>query len=114
MELLAQCRQCGVRTVEARADAAQAWTRRVDEAARATLFPHADSWHLGADVAGEPGLFMPYIGGFKPYADQCGDDRDRGYAGRPIDDVTIADAAAVAGPRSEPPAPVRGGPWTTT
>jgi hypothetical protein len=81
LELLEYCRDHRHAVVAARQDAAQAWTRHVDETAQSSLFPQADSWYLGANIEGKPRVFMPYIGGFKPYADECDRDRDDGYAG---------------------------------
>ncbi|MFE7244037.1 flavin-containing monooxygenase [Streptomyces sp. NPDC057580] len=81
VDLVTHCIRDGRTSVEARPDAAQAWTEHVDATVGGTLFPQANSWYLGANVPGKPRVFMPYIGGFKDYLDRCDDIRDRGYAG---------------------------------
>ncbi|MEU3270202.1 NAD(P)/FAD-dependent oxidoreductase [Saccharomonospora sp. NPDC006951] len=81
VELLRHCAESGFTQVEPRRDAAQAWTRHVDEVAGATLFPKAASWYMGANIAGKPQGFMPYIGGFAAYGEVCDAVRDAGYRG---------------------------------
>ena len=81
MDLLDHAEAGGHTMVEARRDAAEAWTRHVDELAQATLFPQAQSWYVGANIEGKARSFMPYVGGFKGYQDRCAEVRDGGYAG---------------------------------
>jgi cation diffusion facilitator CzcD-associated flavoprotein CzcO len=81
VDLLLHCRDTGVVEVEARRDAAQTWTRHVDEAAAATLFPRAASWYVGANVDGKQRVFMPYIGGFGRYRGTCDQVAANGYEG---------------------------------
>lgn len=81
MELVRFADQRGHSMVEARRDAAQAWTSHVEEIAARTLFTQAKSWYMGANVEGKKRTFMPYIGGFASYIAQCERVRDDGYAG---------------------------------
>jgi cation diffusion facilitator CzcD-associated flavoprotein CzcO len=72
----------GVGEVEPRRDAATAWTAHVAEVADSTLFPKAQSsWYLGANIDGKKRVFMPYVGGFGVYRENCDDAAQRGYPG---------------------------------
>ena len=51
--------------------------RRADE----SLFIKADSWYMGANIAGKPRVFMLFIGGFAAYNDICAEVADAGYKG---------------------------------
>jgi cyclohexanone monooxygenase len=74
-------RRRGLVTIEASADAEEAWVAHVNELGNATLYPRADSWYMGANVPGKPRLFMPYVGGVGVYRQRCADVAARGYAG---------------------------------
>ncbi|HEY8478421.1 MAG TPA: NAD(P)/FAD-dependent oxidoreductase [Spirillospora sp.] len=80
-DAIAAMRAAGKRTMEATAEAQDAWTRHVDEVARATLYPAADSWYMGANVPGKPRVFMPYPGGVGTYRQQCEEIAAAGYEG---------------------------------
>jgi cyclohexanone monooxygenase len=67
----------------------------VHEVATHTLFLHANSWYLGANVDGKPRQFMPYIGGMVAYRKACADCAAAGYRG-----------FALSGARHEAAAPV--------
>ena len=80
--LIAAARAEGAGVVEARRDAAEAWTRHVGEAAEHTLFVRADSsWYLGANIDGKKRVFMPYVGGFGTYRTHCDTVAENDYAG---------------------------------
>jgi cation diffusion facilitator CzcD-associated flavoprotein CzcO len=80
--LIVAARAEGASVVEARVDAAEAWTRHVGEAAENTLFVRAESsWYLGANIDGKKRVFMPYVGGFGNYRTHCDDVAENGYAG---------------------------------
>jgi len=81
VDLFEHCAQEGHTQVEARTDAARAWTEHVDAVASRTLFVQASSWYMGANVEGKPRGFMPYLGGFAAYGRLCDEARDGGYAG---------------------------------
>ncbi|MBV1696263.1 MAG: NAD(P)/FAD-dependent oxidoreductase [Hyphomicrobiales bacterium] len=84
VEFIADCmahvRQRGADTVEALADAQEAWVATVNEVAGQTLFLGCNSWYLGANVPGKPRVFMPYIG-FPPYVEKCREVVAKGYEG---------------------------------
>jgi cation diffusion facilitator CzcD-associated flavoprotein CzcO len=80
--LIAAARAEGADQVEARRDAADAWTRHVAAAAEKTLFVDADSsWYLGANIDGKKRVFMPYVGGFGTYRNHCDEVAENDYAG---------------------------------
>ena len=83
-ECLSHLRALGTARIEAEAAAQEAWTRHVGEAAAATLYPHGNSWYLGANIPGKPRVFMPYLG-FPAYAE-----RARGIAAKGYEGFTIA------------------------
>jgi cyclohexanone monooxygenase len=41
----------------------------------------ANSWYLGANVAGKPRVFMPFVGGFGVYRQIIADIAAAGYKG---------------------------------
>ncbi len=51
------------------------------ELADGTLFPHTDSWYMGANIPGKPRVFLPYIGGFGTYRKLCAEIAEKGYEG---------------------------------
>lgn len=53
--------------IEAEADVQQAWVSEVNAVSEKTLMREANSWYLGANVAGKPQVFMPYVGGSATY-----------------------------------------------
>ena len=79
--LVSAAQQHGHTMVEARSDAADAWTAHVDAIAGNTLFTQAKSWYMGANVEGKKRTFMPYIGGFAAYIRECEQVRREGYKG---------------------------------
>ena len=81
MDLVEHTVTGGHTMVEARRDAAQSWTRHVDDIAQGTLFPRARSWYSGANIEGKARSFMPYVGGFKNYVQRCDEVREADYAG---------------------------------
>ena len=67
--------------MEASQDAEDKWVAHVNEVARTTLYPQANSWYMGANVPGKPQIFMPYIGGVGLYRQICNDVAAKGYEG---------------------------------
>jgi cyclohexanone monooxygenase len=81
MDCLKYLRQHGLDTMEATQQAEDAWVAHVNEVAYTTLFPHANSWYMGANIPGKPRVFMPYIGGVNVYRQKCNDVAAKGYEG---------------------------------
>jgi len=79
-DCIAYARSRDITTVEATAEAEDAWVAHVNEVAGSTLFPSCNSWYLGANIPGKPRVFMPYIG-FPPYVEKCREVVANCYAG---------------------------------
>jgi cyclohexanone monooxygenase len=77
---MAWLRAQGRRTIEATPQAQEAWVGHVNAVADTTLYPHCNSWYLGANVPGKARVFMPYLG-VAPYAAKCEEVVARDYEG---------------------------------
>jgi cation diffusion facilitator CzcD-associated flavoprotein CzcO/acetyl esterase/lipase len=80
-DCIGHVRERGLDTIEATRDAEDAWVAHVNEVAQATLFPHAGSWYMGANIPGKPRVFMPYLGGVGTYRAHCEGVAGNGYEG---------------------------------
>ena len=80
-DLVVHMRDRGHTTVEASTEAEKAWVEHVNEVGDQTLYPRADSWYMGANVAGKPRVFLPYVGGVGTYREVCDDVVADGYRG---------------------------------
>ena len=80
-DLLGHMSARGYGTVDAHAEAEDAWMARVAEIANATLYPKANSWYVGANVPGKPRGFMAYIGvaAYRKVCDEIAKDDYRGF-----------------------------------
>ncbi|RAK96964.1 flavin-containing monooxygenase [Aspergillus ibericus CBS 121593] len=58
-------------SIEATPEAADAWTKRVEEISNATLFPQADSWYVGANIPGKKRQMLNFCGGLPAYEEAC-------------------------------------------
>jgi cation diffusion facilitator CzcD-associated flavoprotein CzcO len=67
--------------IEASTPAEDAWMAHVAEVADATIKGTTGSWYVGANIAGKPRTFMPYIGGVPAYLQKCDEVVARGYDG---------------------------------
>jgi cation diffusion facilitator CzcD-associated flavoprotein CzcO len=59
--------QRGFASIEPEESAEQAWTEHVDELAQQTVYPKANTWYMGDNVAGKPRQFLAYAGGGPAY-----------------------------------------------
>jgi cation diffusion facilitator CzcD-associated flavoprotein CzcO len=80
-EAIHHLRTRGLPTIEAKGDAQEQWVEHVRKLASPTLRYTCTSWYLGVNVPGKPRVFMPYIGGFPRYVQQCRDVVANGYEG---------------------------------
>lgn len=71
----------GLRAIEPREDAQEAWVAHVAEVAAPTLYMRANSWYLGSNIPGKQRVFMPYIGGFDRYTAKLCEVAALGYDG---------------------------------
>jgi cation diffusion facilitator CzcD-associated flavoprotein CzcO len=81
-DCIAHMRENGLQRIEPKGEAVDSWVAHVNDAANATLLPHAKhSWYLGANIPGKPRVFMPYAGGMAHYRKICADVAARNYEG---------------------------------
>ncbi|GAA5051444.1 flavin-containing monooxygenase [Nocardia callitridis] len=80
-ELLLHARSHGITEVEALESAENDWVARVAELAGRTLYPHTDSYYLGANIEGKARVFAPFAGGLDAYRRICDDVAAQGYRG---------------------------------
>jgi cyclohexanone monooxygenase len=80
-DCIATMRGRDLATMEANRQAEEGWVAHVNEVARGTLYPQANSWYMGANIPGKPRIFMPYIGGVGTYRQICDDVAAKGYEG---------------------------------
>ena len=80
-DCLESLRKNDIASIEASAEAQEAWVDHVREVANTTLYPRAASWYMGANIPGKPRIFMPYIGGVGNYRKQCAEIAADGYRG---------------------------------
>jgi cation diffusion facilitator CzcD-associated flavoprotein CzcO len=67
--------------IDATVSAEDEWVDHVREVGETTLFPLANSWYMGSNVAGKARVFMPYIGGVGVYREKCDEVAAKGYEG---------------------------------
>jgi cation diffusion facilitator CzcD-associated flavoprotein CzcO len=70
-----------VAAIDATVSAEDEWVDHVREVGETTLFPLANSWYMGSNVAGKARVFMPYIGGVGVYRERCDEVATKGYEG---------------------------------
>ena len=82
-DCIAYLRDNNIPTIEPWEASEQEWIAHVNEVAEGTMYtvPSCNSWYLGANIAGKPRIFMPYIGGYPRYRDRCERETDGGYPG---------------------------------
>jgi cyclohexanone monooxygenase len=68
-------------TVEPSLEAENDWVKTVHEVGHSTLYPLANSWYTGTNIAGKVRMFTPYAGGVGTYRRICAGVVERGYAG---------------------------------
>jgi cyclohexanone monooxygenase len=78
---ISDLRNRGRGAIEATMDAQTKWVEEANDVARHTLYMKASSWYLGANVAGKPRVFMPYVGGLDRYRQICDEIAGSDYKG---------------------------------
>ncbi len=91
---LVHLRSRNMATIEAAAEAEDAWVAHVREVGERTLYPQTSSWYVGANIPGKPRVFMPYIGGFLVYKSKCDEIAAQSYAGFRLSSAPAIAAAA--------------------
>ncbi len=80
-DAIGHLREHGATALEATRSAAADWTEECTHRAADGLMLRANSWYLGANVAGKPRVFMPFVGGFGVYGQIIADVAAAGYKG---------------------------------
>ncbi|QGU06595.1 Phenylacetone monooxygenase [Corynebacterium occultum] len=80
-DCIAHLDQQGLSRIEASAEAEAEWGEHVNEVAAQTLFPQANSWYMGANVAGKSRQILPYVGGVGNYRRRTLEIAADGYRG---------------------------------
>ena len=80
-KIVSHIHENGLDLIEAEVEAEDAWVEHVNELAQPTMFMHANSWYLGANIPGKPRVFMPYAGGVGAYRQHCDKVVANGYEG---------------------------------
>ena len=70
-------------TIEATPRAQDEWVAHVNETIAGTLMTSANSWYMGANIAGKPRAFLPYLDpeGVGGYRKRCDEIAAKGYEG---------------------------------
>jgi cyclohexanone monooxygenase len=71
----------GHRRIEATPEAEEEWTHHVAELVAPTLFLHARSWYVGANIPGKPVQMLNYPGGLPLYRAKYAESKADNYAG---------------------------------
>ena len=84
-DCIAYLRANGHRTIEATAEAEDAYMALVTEIANRSLMPKANSWYVGANIPGKPRFFPIFAGGLLKYREMCAEAAAAGYRGFTLD-----------------------------
>ena len=79
-DCIAWLRDSGKSTIEPDPEAEQQWVAYVNAVADMSVYPHCNSWYLGANVPGKPRVFSPCLG-VPQYNEKCAEVVDNGYEG---------------------------------
>ncbi len=80
-DCITSLREQGRHEIEPTEEAEADWVAHNLDVAGAHLRSSCSSWYTGANIAGKPKVFMPYIGGFPRYVDRCNEIVANGYEG---------------------------------
>jgi cyclohexanone monooxygenase len=80
-QCIGKLRATGKQRIDAVQSAEDQWVAHVNEVASRTLYPTANSWYMGANIAGKPRVFMPYVAGVPAYRKIVDDIAAKGYDG---------------------------------
>jgi cyclohexanone monooxygenase len=96
-ECIAHMRRHHLATIEATPQAQDRWVAHVAEVVGGTLMPQANSWYMGANIAGKPRRFLPYLcpEGVGGYRRKCDEIAEKGYEGFMFDGVDRPQATEI-------------------
>lgn len=81
VDCLEDMRARGYERIEATEEAQDSWAQHATDVAMETLFVHADSWWMGANIPGKARQLLSYAGGQPAYFEKCRDVAANGYEG---------------------------------
>jgi cyclohexanone monooxygenase len=97
VDWLADClgymRDVGATSIEPILEDEDAWVEHVNEVSTVSLRSTCSSWYVGANIAGRPRVFMPYIGGFPVYVQKCNEVMSSGFDGFVLEGASDSNAA---------------------
>jgi len=91
-DLIGHMRDIGASAIEPRLEEEDAWVEHVNEVSKVSLRSTCSSWYVGANIAGRPRVFMPYIGGFPIYVQKCNEVMSSGFDGFVLEDAKASNA----------------------
>jgi cyclohexanone monooxygenase len=89
-DCMAHLRDLGAATIEPMQHDEDDWVEHVNEVSKVSLRSTCSSWYVGANIAGRPRVFMPYIGGFPIYVQKCNEVMSNGFEGFAIEGADTA------------------------
>jgi len=91
-DLIGHMCDIGASAIEPRLEEEDAWVEHVNEVSKVSLRSTCSSWYVGANIAGRPRVFMPYIGGFPVYVQKCNEVMSAGFDGFVLEDAKASNA----------------------
>ncbi len=79
-DCIATLRDRGLGAMEATEDAEAGWDREINAIADRTLYPHTNSWYMGANIPGKPRQFLGHLRGSQ-YFDRLEEVTENDYEG---------------------------------
>lgn len=92
-DCMAHLRDLGAATIEPKPQDEDDWVEHVNEVSKVSLRSTCSSWYVGANIAGRPRVFMPYIGGFPIYVQKCNEVMSNGFEGFAIEGADTGNQA---------------------
>ncbi len=90
-DCIGHMRDVGAATIEPGIGPENDWVDHVNEVSKVSLRSTCSSWYVGANIPGQPRVFMPYIGGFPIYVSKCNDVMAKGFEGFVLDGARDTD-----------------------
>ena len=81
VDAIAKLRKEGITYLNARKEGEEEWRNKVQDLNEKTLFPHTNSWYMGANIPGKPREQLNFPGGFPLYYEETRNVLDNGFKG---------------------------------
>ena len=92
-DCMAHIRDIGAATVEPLQPYEDEWVEHVNDVSTVSLRSTCSSWYNAANIEGRPRVFMPYIGGFPIYVQNCNEVMTNGFEGFAIEGAHASNQA---------------------